>query len=462
MMKYEQNISVRQTNELSMTPRLQQAIALLQLSTAELNSYVEQQLMENPLLLQESDDSNINSNEDESNSDSAESYDSYTVSGYDDTNQTPLWKSHKTLGEHLIEQINVALKDEIDQLIAFELMMHLDEDGFLDSEWQDVTNVLNVTLEHVENILAVLQTFDPPGIFARSVSESLKLQLKEQNLIEQSQLDRMLDAFQQLNNNTIIDVAKKAKINMNDFQDFLGHLRHLQFRPAHAFTHDESIASIVHDVSIRPQIDGGFSISLNFQNQPRILVNSQYYHDIKGKINRAEELNYLKEKFASANWLIHSLQKRAVTLLQVSSEIVHWQNDFFASSTCPLKPMTLKDIAEAAGVHESTVSRITSHKYIQTPRGMFELKALFVSSIGARRNTNLNSTSSNEIQNALKQIINEESKNSPLSDEDLVGILQSKGLKVARRTIAKYRTILGIASSSDRKRHYAMKLTLQR
>lgn len=242
----------------------------------------------------------------------------------------------------------------------------------------------------------------------------------------------------------------------------MGHLRHLQFRPAQAFVQDESIASVVHDVSARAQIDGTFAVALNMQNQPRVLVNSQYYNDIKGKVNRAEELNYLKEKFASANWLIQSLQKRAVTLLQVSSEIVHWQHDFFESSNNPLKPMTLKDIAEAAGVHESTVSRITTNKFIQTPRGMFELKALFVTSIGARSNTYLSNTSSDEIQNAIKQIITEEQKNCPLSDEDLVGILQSKGLNVARRTIAKYRTILGIASSGDRKRHYAMKSILQR
>ena len=354
----------------------------------------------------------------------------------------------------------MALPDDVDLLIAFELMLHLDEDGLLDSDWVEVAEILGVTDGQVEYVLSILQTFDPPGIFARSVSESLKIQLIEKNTIDINQLDVMLDAFQQLERHDIAEVAKTAQLNLNTFKEFLGQLRHLQFRPAHAFVQNDTITGITHDVRVTAQSDSTLAVALNFHNQPRVLVNSQYYNDIKGKVNRAEELSYLKEKFAAANWLIQSLQKRAVTLLQVSSEIVHWQQDFFASSNNALKPMTLKEIAEAAGVHESTVSRITTSKYIQTPRGMFELKSLFVSSVGIK-NTNTK-TSSNEIQNALKQIIQEEPKNSPLSDEDLVNILQSKGLTVARRTISKYRTILGIASSSDRKRHYAMKLTLQR
>ncbi|MDP3371449.1 MAG: RNA polymerase factor sigma-54 [Candidatus Paracaedibacteraceae bacterium] len=461
-MRHEQNISVRQTAELFMTPRLQQAIALLQLSTTELKKFIDQQLLENPLLLQEPDDSTYEQCTDEydSNADGAEAFDAYA--SFNNGNQIPIWKSKKTLSEYLAEQIHVSFKNKTDQLIAFELMMHLDENGFLDSSWQDTASVLKVSLNHVEAVLSVLQKFDPPGIFSRSLSQALKRQLMEKNVITKNQLDPMLKAFQELQTSTITDVAKRAKININDFQDFLGHLRRLQFRPAQAFVQDESIANIVHDVSARPHIGGAFAVSLNTQNQPRVLVNSQYYHDIKSKVDRAEDLSYLREKFTSANWLVQSLHKRAITLLQVSSEIVHWQHSFFESSSNSLKPMTLKDIAEVAGLHESTVSRITTHKFIQTPRGMFELKALFVTSIGVRRNAQLKSASSNEIQNALKQIITEEPKITPLSDEDLAGILQSKGLNVARRTIAKYRTILGIASSSDRKRHYTMKSILQR
>ncbi|MDP4725129.1 MAG: RNA polymerase factor sigma-54 [Pseudomonadota bacterium] len=461
MMRHEQNISVRQTTELSMTPRLQQAIALLQLSTAELNAYVDQQLLENPLLLQEQDNSfDAPDNSNDSDNDGSDTFDEPGSASSDDANQTPLWKSHKTLGEYLIEQIHMALPDDVDQLIAFELMLHLDEDGLLDEDWVEVAEVLGVTDGQVEYVLSILQNFDPPGIFARSVSESLKIQLIEKNSIDISQLDVMLNAFQQLDRHDITEVAKTAQINLNAFKEFLGQLRHLQFRPAHAFVQDDTVASIIHDVRVVAQSDGTLAVALNFSNQPRVLVNSQYYNDIKGKVSRAEELTYLKEKFAAANWLIQSLQKRAVTLLQASSEIVHWQQDFFASSNNALKPMTLKEIADAAGVHESTVSRITTAKYIQTPRGMFELKSLFVSSVGVKHNSA--NTSSNEIQSALKQIIQEEPKNSPLSDEDLVGILQSKGLAVARRTISKYRTILGIASSSDRKRHYAMKQSLGR
>lgn len=460
MMRHEQNISVRQTTELSMTPRLQQAIALLQLSTVELNAYVDQQLLENPLLLQEQDDSfDAPDDSNDSDNDGSEAFEERGNAATDDSNQTPLWKSHKTLGEYLIEQIHMALPEEVDQLIAFELMLHLDEDGLLDSEWVDVAELLGVTDGQVEYVLSILQTFDPPGIFARSVQESLKIQLIEKNSTDINQLDVMLNAFQQLGHRDMAEVAKTAQLDLTTFKEFLGQLRHLQFRPAHAFVQNDAVASITHDVRVAVQPDGTLAVALNFNNQPRVLVNSQYYNDIKGRVGRAEELTYLKEKFAAANWLIQSLQKRAVTLLQVSSEIVHWQQDFFASSHNALKPMTLKEIADAAGVHESTVSRITTAKYIQTPRGMFELKSLFVSCVGNKSSDN---ASSNEIQNALKQIIQEEPKSRPLSDEDLVGILGARGLTVARRTIAKYRTILGIASSSDRKRHYAMKQSLVR
>ncbi|MDP5012282.1 MAG: hypothetical protein NWQ29_01080, partial [Alphaproteobacteria bacterium] len=285
MMRHEQNISVRQTTELSMTPRLQQAIALLQLSTAELNAYVDQQLLENPLLLQEQDNSfDAPDNSNDSDNDGSDTFDEPGSASSDDANQTPLWKSHKTLGEYLIEQIHMALPDDVDQLIAFELMLHLDEDGLLDEDWVEVAEVLGVTDGQVEYVLSILQNFDPPGIFARSVSESLKIQLIEKNSIDISQLDVMLNAFQQLDRHDITEVAKTAQINLNAFKEFLGQLRHLQFRPAHAFVQDDTVASIIHDVRVVAQSDGTLAVALNFSNQPRVLVNSQYYNDIKGKV----------------------------------------------------------------------------------------------------------------------------------------------------------------------------------
>ncbi len=446
-----------------MTPRLQQAIALLQLSTLELNTYIDQQLLENPLLQQDMEepiDTREDSLESTNTNESEESsiYDIHSSSNFDSDTIEPLWKSHKTLGEYIIEQIHHSFQGEVERLIAFELMLHLDEDGFLDSEWVNVAKTLQLDEAQVEEVIQVMQTFDPPGIFARSVIESLKIQLLEKNKFASEQVDIMLEAFQEIGSGDFAKIAKKAHIDKEIFQDFLNQLRFLQFRPAHAFSQNNDLTTITPDVYVRTELDGTFKVQLNFNNQPRVLVNSQYYHDLKGKISRSEELSYLKEKFASANWLIQSLQKRAATLLQVASEIVNWQQDYFASNSHPLKPMTLKDIAEAANVHESTVSRITTAKYLQTPRGLFELKSFFVSSVGVK--TNQANTSSDQIQNVLKKIIQEEPKNSPLSDEDLVQILQSKGLAVARRTISKYRTLLGIASSRDRKKHYAMKIRM--
>jgi RNA polymerase sigma-54 factor len=469
MMRHEQTLNVRQSTELSMTPRLQQAIALLQLSTVELNQYIEGQLLENPLLMQEDDLFTPNSLSDNNYADNDDT--DYintpkpTERNTNDNDQTPLWKAKETLHDYLSAQIQIAFPHGGDRLIAAELMLHLNEDGLLDNEWTDVAQQLNVKETDVERVLSILQTFDPPGLFARSIMETLALQLKDKGIMDPESVAPMLNAFQQLTHSTVEDVAKQAHISLDTFHAFLGHLRHLQFRPAQSYNQHDARTSITPDVRIITQSDGALSVMLNTVNLPRVLVNSQYYHDIKNKITRAEELNYVKEKFASANWLIQSLQKRAVTLLQVSSEIAHWQHDFFAAHNNPLKPMTLREIAEAAGVHESTVSRITTAKYIQTPRGLFELKALFTHAVGSKNSTSpkntSSQTSSNEIQHVLRQIIAEECKTRPLSDEDLVQILQSKGLTVARRTIAKYRGLLGIASSSDRKRHNIMKTSLK-
>lgn len=459
MIRHEQTLNVRQNTELSITPRLQQAIALLRLSTAELNQYVDQQLLENPLLMQADDISLPGDTIDDDYDDGAVN-DMFSHRVVDGADQISMWNAKETLYDYLNAQIHVSFHDEIDRLIAAELMLHLDEDGFLDHEWVDVSSFLGVSTVDVERVLAVLRTFDPPGLFARSVAETLTLQLNEKGIMGTEMASSMLEAFQKLQYHGIEDVAKQAKITLATFQDFLGHLRHLQFRPSHSFNQPNVLSNVVPDVRIVQQLDGEFAVVLSITNLSRVLVNSQYYHDVKGKIKRAEELSYLKEKFASANWLIQSLQKRAATLLQVSSEIVYWQRDFFASQRNPLKPMTLRDIADRSGVHESTVSRITTAKYIQTPRGLFELKSLFVSSVGNKNNET--HTSSNEIQNALKQIIHDEPKNKPLSDEDLVGILQSNGVTVARRTVAKYRTFLGIPSSGERKRHNAMRMSLKK
>ncbi len=459
MMKHEQTLNVRQSTELSMTPRLQQAIALLQLSTIELNQYIEGQLLENPLLMQEGDILLPNHTSDDNDDTDHMGEERSAHRNADKGDQTPLWKAQQTLHDYLNAQIQLSFHQKSDRLIATELMLHLDEDGFLDNEWIYIAKQLNVNKNDVERVLSILQTFDPPGLFARSVTETLALQLNDKGVLAPELIDPMLAAFQQLTHSTIEDVAKQAKISIESFHTFLGHLRHLQFRPAHSYNQNVALTSITPDVRIITQSNGDISVMLNTANLPRVLVNSQYYHDIKNKITRAEELNYVKEKFASANWLIQSLQKRAVTLLQVSSEIVHWQRDFFDSHNNPLKPMTLREIAEAAGVHESTVSRITTAKYIQTPRGLFELKSLFASSVGSKNDPH--QTSSNEIQHVLRQIISEECKTQPLSDEDLVQILQSKGLTVARRTIAKYRGLLGIASSNERKRHNVMKASLR-
>jgi RNA polymerase sigma-54 factor len=422
--------------------------------------------MENPLLLSMDDDFSVGKSDGADDDASSSTPKNEAMH----SELTPLWKSEVTLHEHLESQIRLHLIADHDRAIAFALMNHLDENGFLDPNWASALDICQLKFPDidsgdVEAVLEVLQQFDPPGIFARSVLESLTIQMKmaardkdyDQPWRHQD-IDKMMLAFETLKTKSMAEVCAEYALNESVFYKFLSHLRSLEFNPAQGFGGSEALVSRVPEVRIHSDASGDLSVSLNPSTLPRVLVNSAYYQELRARITHAEELNYLKEKFTSANWLIQSLQKRTVTLMQVASEIVQWQADFFGARSGPLRPMTLKDIAQNAGVHESTVSRITTAKYIDTPRGLFEMKALFANTVGTQQN----GASSVEIQNALKALVTDEPRDKPLSDEDFVALLGARGLNVARRTIAKYRTILGIASSSDRKRHYKMQRAVTR
>lgn len=485
-MRNEQTLHIRQGTQLALTSRLQQAIGLLQLSTAELHQFVNDQLMENPLL------SNADTLFDGNSSERDMPLSSFEKDAFgDDGNAappdadfewqspyqggingsilhdgyfsvTPLWKSEISFYDHVQSQIRQKFPDPTDQKIADALWHFMDEDGFLDPHWQvmfsfdDVPK--NTTWSDVKRVLSVLQTLDPVGIFAESVVDSLLVQMKakrQDNLDDQTwsmdDVHYMMEAFKALQKQPFEKVCKQFNLDIATFQLFLKQLRQLEFRPAKAFKGEEAIMGISPDLRFYQDASGDVAVALNPSAVPKVILNSVYYHDLKQRVRKAEDIAYLKERLSAANWLVQALHKRTVTLLQVASEIAQWQKDFLLFGR-EMRPMTLKDIAQKAGVHESTVSRVTTAKYIETSRGIFELKNLFVNIGGAQDGT----ASSVEIQNVLRALILDESKDRPLSDEDLVSLIEARGMSVARRTIAKYRTLLGIGSSSERKRQYRM------
>lgn len=469
-MRHEQTLNIRQGAQLALTTRLQQAIALLQLSTVELNQFIQDQCMENPLLSLQDDgcesDKETNLNvPDESASEwyytesDGHIYSKTTsLSNFDSDNQMPLWRATLTLHDYISSQIRLKFSSKDDQIIAMEIMAQLNEDGLLEFNWRDELSIpKNIVYNDldIDRILKVLQTLEPSGIFACSIIETLQLQLyaQYQQGLSPWDLDSivlMLKAFQSLKTKPFDRVCKMFNIDSEDFQLFLVSLKQLQFRPSSAFDTNDTIVGIMPEVVVQKMRDGDITVRLNSATLPKVVINSEYYNELKKCVKKADELSYLREKFTKANWLMQALEKRTVTLLQVTAEIVQWQKDFLLGGE--MRPMTLKDIALAAGVHESTVSRITTAKYIETPRGVFELKIFFVNIVGEQDG----GSSSLEIQNAIRELLIDESKSRPLSDEDLVALLASKGMNVARRTVAKYRMLLGIGSSAERKRQYKM------
>ncbi len=472
-MRYEQTLNIRQGAQLALTSRLQQAIGLLQLSSAQLNTFIADQMMENPLLsFEDGEVSPVSSRVDES-SDYSPIGTQHREGGENfDLSQT--WRSVQSFDEYLESLMRIHFKGA-DQKIAFWLKSCLNDAGILTEGWSQKVlklysnqfDVLEQDTQKVEEqIIAVLkrlQTFEPAGIFATSVVDALRLQMLSKVYTQECEwsladVELMCHAFEALKEMSFDKVCKSYKIEADTFKCFLLALKQLSFSPASLFDKHERIEHIQSDVIISVDGQKEIQVQLNLKIMPKVLTNSVYYKELTRKIKAPGELAYLKDKLSSAQWLVNALAKRSTTLLQVSIAIANWQKDFLVNGA-EMRAMTLKDIAQEAGVHESTVSRITTAKYMETKRGVFELKSFFVNVVGQ---SDGEGASSIEIQNALRSLINDEQKCSPLSDEDLAALLSSKGLTVARRTVAKYRTLLGIASSSQRKKHYKMNTAVTR
>ena len=302
--------------------------------------------------------------------------------------------------------------------------------------------------DRVEAVLTCVQAFEPTGVFARSLAECLRLQLDERGWLDGAML-KLLQNLDLVGRRDWSALIRPCGVDGERLQGMVGQIRALNPKPALAF--DYVVAQpMIPDVIMRQQPGGGWIVELNSETLPRVLVNNQYYARVSRNISRREEKQYVNECLQSANWLVKSLHQRATTILKVATEIVRQQQDFFVSGVESLKPMVLRDIADAIGMHESTVSRVTSNKFMATPRGIFELKYFFTHAVGGSAGGDAHSAES--VRWRIKKLIDAEPPNAVLSDDSLAEALQKEGIDVARRTVAKYREAMGYSSSVQRRR----------
>jgi RNA polymerase sigma-54 factor len=331
-------------------------------------------------------------------------------------------------------------------------MEMLDEAGYLRGELAEAAAALGCDEARIETVLARLQRFDPTGIFARSLSECLAIQLRERNRYDPA-MEALLANLELLARRDLPQLMRLCGVDAEDLAEMIGEIRALDPKPALAF--DSTVAqAVTPDVLMRPVPGGGWLVELNSDTLPRVLVNQRYYTTVTKAARNKEEKSYLSERYQSANWLIKSLHQRANTILKVSSEIVRQQEGFFRYGIQHLRPLVLRDIAAVIGMHESTVSRVTANKYIATPRGIYELKYFFTQAIAGSEGADAHSAEA--VRHRIKGLIDLEKPEEVLSDDRIVEILKGEGIDIARRTVAKYREALRIPSSVQRRREKAL------
>ncbi|MCL2469590.1 MAG: RNA polymerase factor sigma-54 [Alphaproteobacteria bacterium] len=435
-------LDLRATGALVMTPQLQQAIKLLQMSNQDLCAYVAQQIDQNPFL------------------DYADSMPSTTAEHHDYSDPydplragRPLEETLSrapSLREHLLQQIQVDFPDPKDRITAVALAELLDEAGYLPADLDLVRTQLGLAPEAFEAIIQRLQHLDPSGIFARSLQETLAIQLREKNRLDPA-MQTLLANLPLLAKNDRAALMRLTGVDGEDLSDMIAEVRALSPKPAIGFAADVASA-LVPDVLLTALPGGDWQVTLNNETLPRVLVHDSFYAQLSASRTGGakEEKAFVAENWQQANWLIKALAQRATTILKVATEIVKKQDKFFIYGVQYLKPLVLKDIAEAIGMHESTVSRVTQNKYMATPRGMFELKYFFSQALSSAHGGE--SVSSEAARDRIRDLIARETPQDVLSDDRLALLLRREGIDIARRTVAKYRESLGLASSAGRRR----------
>lgn len=469
-----QRLELRQGQSLVMTPQLVQSIKLLQLSHMELMAYVEAELERNPLLqdADTGDDTPLPTLADflraKQRNDEAfrrivpgpPPLQGETVSrvgsqaaGSGHSELKPELEETvariASLAEHLERQLDLATADSRLRAIGQHLIHNLDEAGYLTDDLAEIAARLDVAPDEAEAALRLIQTFEPCGVGARNLAECLEIQLRDRNRLDPA-MQVLLSHLALVARQDFAGLERLCGVDRDDLMDMLAEIRRLEPKPGLAFT-PSRIDVLVPDVLVRTTPDGGLTVELNPDTLPRILLNRSYYTEVAKLVRKDEDKNFLSECLQTANWLTRSLDQRARTVLKVATEIVRQQESFFRKGVAALHPLTLKNVAEAIGMHESTVSRIAANKAVGTARGTYPMKFFFSAATGEGGH------SAKAVRYRIRQIIESESASAVLSDEAIAQVLKADGIEVARRTVAKYRDALHIPSSALRRRRQRRK-----
>jgi RNA polymerase sigma-54 factor len=485
-----QRLELRQSHALIMTPQLMQAIKLLELSNMDLTAYVEGELERNPLLEQvaeqetagpmpatadadaswpekgvargeaalpnsagEGDDlppADASAQASRSNYEEGPRYSEWgsPVHRTEDYNPEAFVSSETTLADHLAEQLSLTSADPARRMIGQYLIDLVDEAGYLGGDLVQVAEKLGAPLTDVEAVLTLLQGFDPPGVCARNVTECLTIQLRDRNRFDPA-MAALVAHLDLLVKRDLSSLRKICGVSEEDLAEMIAEIRQLNPKPGLAFG-SAVVHPIVPDVFVRGGPDGGFIIELNSDTLPKLLVNQSYHAEVVKTARSDKDKSYLADCLQTATWLVRALDQRAKTILKVATEIVRQQDGFFTLGVRHLRPLNLRTVADAIGMHESTVSRVTANKYMATNRGIFELKYFFTAAISAADGGQAHSAEA--VRHRIRQLINEETPAHVLSDDTIVEELRVAGIEIARRTVAKYREAMRIPSSVQRRR----------
>jgi RNA polymerase sigma-54 factor len=501
-MALAQKLLIRQTQALVMTPQLMQAIKLLQLSHLDLAAYVDGELERNPLLERPADQDQVRddvetagetpsaSDEEPASADWMDdrlesrqsiearldtdlnnifpddsaaasartresqpgAYSEWTAAGGGrndgEYNLEAFVTAETTLAGHLAEQVSMTFTDPIERMVAQYLVDLVDDAGYLPGDLSDAASRLGASPAQIEAVLAQLQTFDPPGVCARSLAECLGLQLRELDRLDPA-MEALLGHLELVAKRDFSALRKICGVDEEDLVEMIGEIKGLNPKPGLAFS-SVLVQPIVPDVFVRQAADGGWTVELNHDTLPRVLVNQTYYSKVSKTAKKDTDKSYLAQCLQTATWLVRALDQRAKTILKVASEIVRQQDAFFTSGVQYLRPLNLKTVADAIGMHESTVSRVTANKYIAAARGTFEMKFFFTSAIASTNGGEAHSAEA--VRYRIKQLVDAESVHDIMSDDAIVEHLRDAGINIARRTVAKYREAMRIPSSVQRRR----------
>ncbi|MGJ5065543.1 RNA polymerase factor sigma-54 [Bradyrhizobium oligotrophicum] len=370
------------------------------------------------------------------------------ASGDEDYNLEAFVAAETTLSDHLAEQAAVAFTAPADRMIGQYLIDLVDEAGYLPADLGQAADRLGAEQADVDAVLGVLQTFDPPGICARNLSECLAIQLRELDRYDPA-MQALVEHLDLLAKRDFVALRKLCGVDDEDLVDMIGEIRRLDPKPGLKFGTTRT-QTMVPDVYVRPGPDGGWLVELNSDTLPRVLVNQHYYSELSKTIRKDGDKSYFTDCLQNATWLVRALDQRARTILKVATEIVRQQDGFFTHGVAHLRPLNLKAVADAIQMHESTVSRVTANKYMATNRGTFELKYFFTASIASADGGEAHSAEA--VRHHIKQLIDAEDPSAILSDDTIVEKLRTAGIDIARRTVAKYREAMRIPSSVQRRR----------